>query len=147
MFDGCMDRGFDQDDDGVPDQADRCPDTPATELADQDGCSRSQGGAFSDPGDVNGPVGEEIPDSDGDSVGDEFDQCPDTPADVEAVDINGCPIDRSSSGDGGNSGGDSDGDSPSTACGAMGAVTFLMIVSGLLVIRFASRTRGGLCQH
>lgn len=140
----CMESGFDEDDDGVPDQADRCPGTSASELPDRDGCSRSQGGAFSDPGVVNGPVGEETSDSDGDSVGDEFDQCPDTPADVEAVDVNGCAIERSSPVDEDNQSGDSGGSSSGVACGATGSVTFLMLASGLLFLRVAGRSRGGL---
>lgn len=131
----CMDSGFDEDDDGVPDQADRCPGTSASELPDRDGCSRSQGGAFSDPGEVNGPTGEETPDGDGDSVADDFDQCPDTPADVAAVDIDGCPIDRETPTPTAND--DNDGGATVSACGTMGALTILTLVTGLLFLRFA----------
>lgn len=38
-----------------------------------------------------------LPDSDGDGVTDQFDKCPDTPADVP-VDVNGCPLDTDGDG-------------------------------------------------
>jgi OOP family OmpA-OmpF porin len=66
----------DQDGDGVPDNADRCPNTP--------------------PGIEVGPDGCEL-DRDGDGVPDSRDACPSTPADV-AVDQSGCALD--SDGDG-----------------------------------------------
>jgi hypothetical protein len=61
----------DSDGDGVSDALDLCPDTPAGETVDADGCSASQ------------------LDSDGDGVNDALDLCPDTPA-GEAVDADGC---------------------------------------------------------
>ena len=60
----------DADGDGVPDQQDRCPDTPAGVRVDADGC----------------PL-----DSDGDGVPDYLDDCPDTLAGA-AVDAKGCHI-------------------------------------------------------
>lgn len=66
----------DSDGDGVPDDRDQCPGTPAGVAVDAVGC----------------PL-----DSDGDGVPDYLDQCPGTPAGV-AVDAKGCPID--SDGDG-----------------------------------------------
>ncbi len=66
----------DSDGDGVPNDADKCPTTPAGRVVDADGCEL---------------------DSDGDGVVDGDDQCPDTPAGV-AVDASGCPPD--SDGDG-----------------------------------------------
>lgn len=66
----------DSDGDGVPDDRDKCPDTPRGVVVDADGC----------------PV-----DSDGDGVPDYLDKCPNTPRGV-AVDANGCPLD--SDGDG-----------------------------------------------
>ncbi|KPK01339.1 MAG: hypothetical protein AMK71_05950 [Nitrospira bacterium SG8_35_4] len=66
----------DSDGDGVPDYLDKCPDTPAGVAVDSDGCPK---------------------DSDGDGVPDYLDKCPDTPAGV-AVDSDGCPKD--SDGDG-----------------------------------------------
>jgi outer membrane protein OmpA-like peptidoglycan-associated protein len=66
----------DSDHDGVPDNIDKCPDTPRGVKVDAFGC----------------PV-----DSDGDGVPDYLDKCPDTPAGA-AVDANGCPLD--SDGDG-----------------------------------------------
>ncbi len=66
----------DSDGDGVPDNLDKCPNTPAGVAVDKNGC----------------PL-----DSDGDGVPDYLDKCPDTPAGVQ-VDKNGCPLD--SDGDG-----------------------------------------------
>jgi len=62
----------DSDGDGVPDDQDRCPNTPFGTRVDSFGC----------------PV---VVDSDGDGVPDDRDRCPNTPAGVE-VDANGCPI-------------------------------------------------------
>jgi OOP family OmpA-OmpF porin len=66
----------DSDGDGVPDNLDKCPGTPAGVKVDRDGC----------------PL-----DSDGDGVPDYLDKCPGTPAGVK-VDKDGCPLD--SDGDG-----------------------------------------------
>lgn len=60
----------DSDGDGVPDQADRCPDTPAGVQVDGSGC----------------PL-----DSDGDGVADVDDRCPGTRAGLR-VDSQGCPV-------------------------------------------------------
>ncbi|MCS5533544.1 MAG: thrombospondin type 3 repeat-containing protein [Candidatus Poseidoniaceae archaeon] len=93
----------DDDDDGVLNDVDLCPLTPAGESVDTDGCSQSQ---LDDDGDgvmndvdlcPNTPAGttvdatgcEVIADADGDGVADSDDQCPNTPA-GEAVDTNGC---------------------------------------------------------
>ncbi len=67
---------MDSDGDGVPDDLDKCPDTPAGVKVDSNGC----------------PL-----DSDGDGIPDYKDKCPGTPAGVK-VDSNGCPLD--SDGDG-----------------------------------------------
>jgi OmpA-OmpF porin, OOP family len=61
---------FDSDGDGVPDNLDKCPDTPKGVKVDKDGC----------------PL-----DSDGDGVPDYLDKCPDTPKGVK-VNKNGCTI-------------------------------------------------------
>lgn len=66
----------DSDNDGVPDTADQCPNTPAGVQVDAKGC----------------PV-----DSDGDGVADYLDKCPNTPAGV-AVDSTGCPVDSDADG-------------------------------------------------
>ncbi len=66
----------DSDGDGVPDDMDKCPNTPKGVAVDSTGC----------------PL-----DSDGDGVPDYLDKCPDTPKGV-AVDSTGCPLD--SDGDG-----------------------------------------------
>jgi opacity protein-like surface antigen len=60
----------DQDEDGVPDRLDFCPDTPVGAKVDKNGC----------------PL-----DSDGDGIYDGLDKCPDTPPGTK-VDVNGCPI-------------------------------------------------------
>ncbi|MET0067656.1 MAG: OmpA family protein [Candidatus Thiodiazotropha sp.] len=66
----------DSDGDGVADAQDRCPDTPAGVVVDEQGC---------------------IPDSDGDGVADNLDECPDTASGAQ-VDALGCEPD--SDGDG-----------------------------------------------
>jgi OOP family OmpA-OmpF porin len=60
---------LDSDNDGVPDNLDKCPGTPAGVAVDKDGC----------------PL-----DSDNDGVYDYLDKCPGTPAGVK-VDKDGCP--------------------------------------------------------
>ena len=62
----------DSDGDGVPDDQDRCPNTPFGTRVDSFGC----------------PV---MVDSDGDGVPDDRDRCPNTPAGVQ-VDSTGCPV-------------------------------------------------------
>src|SRR6266568_4271275 len=96
----------DSDHDGVPDNKDACPDTPAGATVDSKGCpidSDRDGvpdGIDKCPGT---PVGARVDatgcpvDSDADVVPDGIDQCPGTPAGVH-VDAKGCPID--SDGDG-----------------------------------------------
>ncbi|HOJ72936.1 MAG TPA: thrombospondin type 3 repeat-containing protein [Phycisphaerae bacterium] len=66
---------LDSDGDGVLDDADACPDTPADTEVDETGC----------------PVISPAPDADNDGVPDAIDACPDTPADTE-VDAVGCPV-------------------------------------------------------
>ena len=70
------DLSVDSDGDGVPDDRDQCPNTPAGVAVNADGC----------------PL-----DTDGDGVPDYKDECPGTPAGVE-VNASGCPLD--SDGDG-----------------------------------------------
>lgn len=67
---------LDSDHDGVADYLDKCPDTPAGAKVDASGCPT---------------------DSDGDGVADYLDKCPNTPAGAK-VDANGCSLD--SDGDG-----------------------------------------------
>jgi len=66
----------DSDGDGVPDQFDRCPDTPKGATVDANGCPK---------------------DTDGDGVFDGLDRCPDTPKGA-TVDANGCPKDTDGDG-------------------------------------------------
>ena len=61
------------DDDGIVDSLDICPNTPAGESVDSEGCSLSQ------------------KDTDGDGVTDDIDACPETPAGA-TVDATGCEI-------------------------------------------------------
>ncbi len=70
----------DSDGDGVTDDKDLCPNTPAGVKVDASGCPV--------------PV-----DSDGDGVTDDKDKCPNTPAGVK-VDANGCPLPVDTDGDG-----------------------------------------------
>lgn len=62
----------DADMDGVVDKSDLCPNTPAGDAVDANGCSLPK-------------------DSDGDGVTDDKDKCPNTPAGTK-VDANGCPF-------------------------------------------------------
>src|SRR5213080_2485378 len=96
----------DSDHDGVPDNKDACPDTPAGATVDSKGCpidSDRDGvpdGIDKCPGT---PAGTHVDatgcpvDSDADGVPDGIDQCPGTPAGAH-VDAKGCPVD--SDGDG-----------------------------------------------
>jgi len=63
---------LDSDGDGVPDYKDKCPNTPAGVEVDENGC-------------------EVVKDSDGDGVPDTVDACPSTPKGV-VVDKKGCPL-------------------------------------------------------
>src|SRR5213596_1247390 len=96
----------DSDHDGVPDNKDACPDTPAGATVDSKGCpidSDRDGvpdGIDKCPGT---PAGAHVDakgcpvDSDGDGVPDGVDQCPNTPPGV-AVDAAGCPLDSDKDG-------------------------------------------------
>ena len=101
-------RVLDSDGDGVNDDLDQCPGTPAGTPVDANGCPLPQ----DDDGDgvtndvdkcPNTPAGARVDatgcelDSDGDGVGDGRDQCPNTPAGAK-VDERGCELD--SDGDG-----------------------------------------------
>ncbi len=77
----------DSDGDGVSDLLDLCPDTPAGEVVDSNGCSCAQ-------------LGNCVSDVDGDGVPDGVDACPDTPTGA-SVDYTGCSCaQRDSDGDG-----------------------------------------------
>jgi OOP family OmpA-OmpF porin len=90
----------DSDGDGVPDDKDQCPGTPAGAPVDENGCPLySDGDGVPDyldkcPGTPAGvkvdPDGCPL-DSDGDGVSDDKDRCPNTAAGTQ-VDANGCPI-------------------------------------------------------
>jgi outer membrane protein OmpA-like peptidoglycan-associated protein len=97
---------LDRDGDGVLDNKDRCPDTPAGASVDARGCpSDSDGDGVPDgidrcPTTVAGAAVDSrgcSQDTDGDNIPDGLDRCPDTPAGV-LVDARGCPKD--SDGDG-----------------------------------------------
>ncbi|MFQ6029262.1 MAG: SpaA isopeptide-forming pilin-related protein [Dehalococcoidia bacterium] len=94
----------DSDDDGVEDGSDHCPETPAGEPVDPNGCSDSQldddddGVVNSDDRCPDTPEGESVDgsgcsegqyDNDGDGVTNYDDKCPGTPA-GEAVNAEGC---------------------------------------------------------
>src|SRR5437660_7669501 len=96
----------DSDHDGVPDNKDACPDTPAGAAVDSKGCpidSDRAGvpdGLDKCPGT---PAGAHVDatgcptDGDADGVPDGLDQCPNTPLGVK-VDAKGCPIDSDADG-------------------------------------------------
>ncbi len=97
---------IDSDGDGVPDDMDKCPGTPAGTPVNADGCPLdSDGDGVIDPNDKcpNTPANTRVDangcelDSDGDGVVDSKDQCPNTPAGAK-VDERGCELD--SDGDG-----------------------------------------------
>jgi outer membrane protein OmpA-like peptidoglycan-associated protein len=96
-------RDGDRDKDGVKDSLDQCPNTPAGDAVDANGCSLpkdADGDSVTDNLDKcpNTPAGTPVDatgcpkDSDGDGVTDLSDKCPNTPAGA-AVDATGCPKD------------------------------------------------------
>jgi hypothetical protein len=123
---GCPSSGMpnpqpmDSDGDGVSNEDDLCPNTPAGSAVDANGCAPSQldadGDGVPDNADTcpNTPQGAEVDedgcgptqrDSDGDNVSDAVDRCPDT-APGTPVDNFGCPTDNGGNGgNGGNNGG------------------------------------------
>jgi len=101
-------RVVDSDGDGVADELDKCPGTPAGTPVDTSGCPLPQDddgdGVTNDIDKCPGtPAGAKVDasgcelDGDGDGVGDSRDQCPNTPAGAK-VDEKGCELD--SDGDG-----------------------------------------------
>jgi outer membrane protein OmpA-like peptidoglycan-associated protein/opacity protein-like surface antigen len=98
--------GKDDDNDGVPNRRDKCPDTPAGALVDANGCpmDTDHDGVYDGIDQCpNTPQGATVDahgcptDSDNDGVPDGVDQCPNTPTGA-VVDARGCPKD--SDGDG-----------------------------------------------
>lgn len=96
----------DKDGDGVPDDRDKCPDTPPGTKVTVDGCPiDADGDGVPDIKDKcpNTPKGVFVDengcpvDTDKDGVPDFRDQCPDTPQGV-SVNMFGCPIDRDGDG-------------------------------------------------
>ncbi|MGN6108933.1 MAG: DUF4215 domain-containing protein [Kofleriaceae bacterium] len=84
----------DRDGDGIPDEADRCPDAPETRngFEDEDGCPDHAPDGTPDPAPVV--------DSDGDGIPDPSDKCPTEPEDKDGFqDDDGCP-DLDNDGDG-----------------------------------------------
>lgn len=91
----------DRDGDGVPDNRDACPDTPAGVAVEANGCpvdSDRDGVPNYQDRCASTPTGASVDatgcpaDSDGDKVFDGLDQCPNTPAGA-SVDARGCPTD------------------------------------------------------
>jgi outer membrane protein OmpA-like peptidoglycan-associated protein len=101
-------RDGDRDKDGVKDSLDQCPNTPAGDAVDANGCSLpkdADGDGVTDNLDKcpNTPAGTPVDatgcpkDSDGDGVTDLADKCPNTPAGTP-VDATGCPQDSDKDG-------------------------------------------------
>jgi OOP family OmpA-OmpF porin len=99
---------LDSDGDGVHDDTDQCPGTPAGTPVDEKGCPLPQDedgdGVTNDLDQCPGtPAGAKVNaqgcelDSDGDGVADSRDQCPATPAGAK-VDANGCELDGDADG-------------------------------------------------
>jgi OOP family OmpA-OmpF porin len=96
----------DADGDGVSDDLDKCPGTPAGTSVDSTGCPLDDDGdgVTNDLDKCPGtPAGSRVdangcpPDSDGDGVADSLDQCPNTPAGTK-VDDKGCELDGDADG-------------------------------------------------
>ena len=93
----------DSDMDGVSDNKDKCPDTPAGVAVDEKGCPLDTDGDgvvdyIDDCPAVAGLTSlKGCPDADGDGVADKDDKCPDTPKGVK-VDASGCPLDQDKDG-------------------------------------------------
>lgn len=99
----------DSDMDGVVDKSDLCPNTPAGDAVDANGCSLpkdSDGDGVTDDKDKcpNTPAGTKVDangcpfgDADKDGVTDNVDKCPNTPMGA-TVDANGCPADQDADG-------------------------------------------------
>jgi OOP family OmpA-OmpF porin len=96
----------DSDNDGVPDNLDKCPGTPIGVKVDQDGCplDSDKDGVYDYLDKCPGtPIGVKVDqdgcplDSDKDGVYDYLDKCPDTPIGV-SVDLDGCPLDADKDG-------------------------------------------------
>lgn len=114
---------LDSDNDGIPDDQDKCPGTPAGAIVNEEGCeSDADGDGVPDREDkcADSPAGAQVGpdgcplDSDGDGVPDALDECPNSPAGAkvlangcalkddcrtprpgEQVDENGCAVDKS----------------------------------------------------
>jgi len=93
----------DSDMDGVSDNKDKCPDTPAGVAVDKNGCPLDKDGDgvadyLDDCPTIAGLTSlKGCPDADGDGVADKDDKCPDTPKGVK-VDAFGCPLDSDKDG-------------------------------------------------
>jgi len=93
----------DSDMDGVSDNKDKCPNTPAGVAVDANGCPIDTDGDgvpdyMDDCPTVKGLTSlKGCPDADGDGVADKDDKCPDTPKGVK-VDAKGCPVDTDGDG-------------------------------------------------
>lgn len=93
----------DSDMDGVSDNKDKCPNTPAGVAVDANGCPIDTDGDgvadyIDDCPTVAGLTSlKGCPDADGDGVADKDDKCPDTPKGVK-VDAKGCPVDTDGDG-------------------------------------------------
>ncbi|HAQ18094.1 MAG TPA: hypothetical protein DCR40_02545 [Prolixibacteraceae bacterium] len=93
----------DSDMDGVSDNKDKCPDTPAGVTVDKNGCPIDTDGDgvadyIDDCPTIAGLTSlKGCPDADGDGVADKDDKCPDTPKGWK-VDANGCPLDQDKDG-------------------------------------------------
>jgi OOP family OmpA-OmpF porin len=95
----------DTDGDGVTDDLDKCPGTPAGTAVDATGCAMPQDddgdGVFNESDSAPAPPGKKVDavgceidgDDDGDSIPNSVDQCPTTPK-GERVNNVGCPFDR-----------------------------------------------------
>lgn len=101
----------DSDKDGVPNNIDKCPKTPAGDKVDATGCTVKDGDADGVLDDVDAcpdtPAGDKVDekgcslpkDADGDGVTDDKDACANTPA-GDKVDEKGCSLPKDADGDG-----------------------------------------------
>ncbi|NOX57976.1 MAG: right-handed parallel beta-helix repeat-containing protein [Planctomycetes bacterium] len=127
---GCtaQQRQLDDDNDGIVNIDDECSMTPPRTPVYQDGCSDAQLAAIGKPvtqppAAPNRTTGAAQPDSDGDGVPDDNDECPESPT-AAVVDETGCQVaiggDEMANGCGGGG-----------ACGAIGMTSLVFVLLGL----------------
>ncbi len=140
---GCGFFQRDDDGDGVLNGDDLCPETEDDADVDSNGCSEEQlnNGDIDTTGPSPGhPVGDEN-DDDGDSITNDIDQCPNTPAGT-TVNLVGCEVlDTNSNGQPNQEPGDTSNCGAGAPCGALGLANVYFFMLGLAWIKSSRRKR------